>query len=141
EAAGPNQLVLAGELPQLARGAYELAVIDSPAGGTSEHEPSGPMFRLGRVRSEVRLTRALPGSSPDLIGRQAELEALTGWVDQLRRAHPGGQGLVCYLEAEAGMGKTRLLDQVLAYAQADTLCLVGKCESFRAGMSYWPFLS
>ena len=35
------------------------------------------------------------------------------------------------------MGKTRLLEQVLEYARPDMLCLIGKCESFRAGISYW----
>src|SRR5258708_1863154 len=35
------------------------------------------------------------------------------------------------------MGKTRLLEQVVDDARPDVQCLIGKCESFRAGISYW----
>ena len=129
-----NTIALSGDITQVLRNTYELELIDAQA----DRRTAGPVFRLGRVRPQTQLAQPLPGSSPRLIGRQAELTALTGWVDRL---HSERRGLVCYLEAEAGMGKTRLLDQVLDYARPNSLCLIGKCESFRAGMSYWPLLN
>jgi adenylate cyclase len=155
--AGPNQVAMTGDIAHALRAAYELETVAeaearahfaigaeeaslsaSPQAAPLDRWLSGPVFRLGRARSEARLPQALPGSTSELIGRKVELSALTGWVDRLRQE---GRGLVCYLEAEAGMGKTRLLDQVLDYAAPDVLRLVGKCESFRAGMSYWPLIS
>jgi predicted ATPase/class 3 adenylate cyclase len=132
--AGPNAIALSGDLTQVLRNTYELEVLDVQ----SQQRAVGPVFRLGRIRPQTQLAQPLPGSSPRLIGRQAELTALTGWVD---RVAADRRGAVCYLEAEAGMGKTRLLDQVLAHARPKALCLLGKCESFRAGMSYWPLLT
>ncbi len=131
--AGYNQVALTGDITQVLRGIYELELIE----GHGDRRLPGPVLRLGRVRSQAQLPQPLPTSSAEIVGRQAELGALTGWIDRLRSER---RGLVCYLEAEAGMGKTRLLDRVLGYASATALCLVGKCESFRAGMSYWPLL-
>ncbi len=128
--AAANHIVVTGDITQPVRGLYELIALETPP----ETRLPGPLFAVGQVRSDTRLPQALPASSPALIGRKIELAALTGWVDRLRHDR---RGLVCYLEAEAGMGKTRLLDQVLAYAQRDVQCLLGKCESFRAGISYW----
>ncbi|MEP7359923.1 MAG: AAA family ATPase, partial [Anaerolineales bacterium] len=133
-AAAPNQIAVTGEITQAIRSLYELALIEA---APPEARVLGPLFAVGRVRSATRLPQPLPSSSPALVGRAPQLAALTNWVDSLRRDN---QGMVCYLEAEAGMGKTRLLDQVLAYAETDILCLMGKCESFRAGISYWALV-
>jgi predicted ATPase len=130
---GHNQITLTGDLTQVLRASYELELLEN----YGDRRLPGPVFRLGRVRSQARLPQPLPTASDRLIGRQAELTALTGWVDRLRAER---RGLVCYLEAEAGMGKTRLLDHLLDYARPGALVLVGKCESFRAGMSYWPLV-
>ncbi len=128
--AATNQIAVTGDITQPVRGLYELVPLDTPA----ETRLPGPVFAVGQVRSDTRLPQALPASSLALVGRAAELAALHGWVDRLRRDR---RGLVCYLEAEAGMGKTRLLDQMLVYARPDVQVLTGKCESFRAGISYW----
>jgi len=128
--AAANQIAVTGDLTQPVRGLYDLILLEA----APEIRLPGPIYAVGQVRSDTRLPQALPASSPSLIGRKAELAALTGWVDRLRHDR---RGLVCYLEAEAGMGKTRLLDQVLTYAQRDVQVLIGKCESFRSGISYW----
>jgi tetratricopeptide (TPR) repeat protein len=77
-------------------------------------------------------------SSSRLVGRDDELLALTEWIDQIQMEP---RGRVCYLEAEAGMGKSRLLQEVLAFADPGVLCLAGKCESFRSNISYWPLIN
>lgn len=129
----PNTIAVTGDLTQLVRTNYDVL----PLAARDTRLP-GPVFTVGQVRSGTRLPQTLPGSSPNLIGRQAELAALTTSLDRLRRDQ---RGMVVYLEAEAGMGKTRLLDQVLEYALPAVWCLIGKCESFRAGLSYWALMS
>jgi predicted ATPase/class 3 adenylate cyclase len=131
--ASPNQIVLTSRAARAARSVYELDPLED------QHDGQGaePVYRLGRAKSEVHLPHALPASSPRLVGRRAELEALSAFVDRLR-SQPAGR--VCYMEAEAGMGKTRLLEAVIDYAAPDVACLHGKCESFRAEISYWPLV-
>src|SRR5579859_3172601 len=128
--AAANQIAVTGDITQPVRSLYELVPLEA----TPETRLPGPIFAVGQVRSDTRLPQALPASSPALVGRAAELAALDGWVDRLRHDR---RGLVCYIEAEAGMGKTRLLEQVLEYARPSVQCLIGKCESFRSGISYW----
>lgn len=45
---------------------------------------------------------------PPLVGRAAERAALVGWLEQAGRGHGG----LALLEGEAGIGKTRLLEEV-----------------------------
>jgi len=131
--AAPNQLFVTGEIARFVRDTYELEIFERHG----DARLAGPVYRVGRSKAETPLFRVLPGSSTQLIGRNAEVQALKDWVDRLRHKP---RGLVCYLEAEAGMGKTRLLEQTLAYAQPDVLCLLSKCESFRSGISYWALI-
>jgi len=55
-----------------------------------------------------------PGESPALIGRSSELAALRARVDGLA----GGTGAVVVVSGEAGSGKTRLLEELLATVKA-----------------------
>ena len=77
---------------------------------------------VGRAR-EQRRTRPPPppGSSarfesPPLVGREAELQRL---LDALTYARQTPRATSLVLEGEAGMGKTRLLDELLARARLD----------------------
>ena len=57
----------------------------------------------------ARPTSVLEGAGlPPLVGRAAERAALVGWLEQAGR----GQGGLALLEGEAGIGKTRLLEEV-----------------------------
>jgi tetratricopeptide (TPR) repeat protein len=133
-AAQDFQIVLSAGIAEAVQSAYEMLAVD--------HVPADPfseaLYLLGQTRSEAQLPHELPGAAPELVGRRKELQQLIDWIDGLVDATRGG---VCYLEAEAGMGKTRLLEDVLAYAGTEMTCLVGKCESFRSNISYWPLIN
>ncbi len=123
-----NAILLTAAVAQSIRDSYELDQITATM---------GPVWRLGRARAEIGIPQALPGSARRLIGRDAEVGKLKAWIDKV---HTESRGFVCYLEAEAGMGKTRLIEEVLAYAQPAMHCLSSKCEAFRSNISYWPLV-
>ncbi|MEW6716038.1 MAG: tetratricopeptide repeat protein [Chloroflexota bacterium] len=127
------QILLTDDIPNSIRSAYKLLTYER------SHDDRLPeqLFVLSLARSDAKLSQELPGSSPRFIGRNKELSMLCNWIDQVRGS-PNGR--ICYMEAEAGMGKTRLLEELIGYGEPEVLYLVGKCESFRSNISYWPII-
>src|SRR5262245_51327711 len=91
-----------------------------------------PVFRLAGVRQHaIRLTE--PAYELPMIGRTAEL-ALIG--ERLDRAL-AGQGQVVGIIAEAGMGKSRLVAEVIRLARRQRLrAFGGACQSYGANTPY-----
>jgi DNA-binding CsgD family transcriptional regulator len=66
----------------------------------------------------------VPRSTAPLVGRTAELSSLTDALESAR----AGRSSVVVLGGDAGVGKTRLLSELISIAAADNvLCLVGHC--------------
>ncbi|MDB1088376.1 AAA family ATPase [Streptomyces sp. ACA25] len=74
--------------------------------------------------------------SPVIVGRSGELTALSGW---LARAD-GGEPQACVIGGEAGVGKTRLLEEFLDRARAaGAVTAVGGCVELGAdGLPFAP---
>jgi DNA-binding CsgD family transcriptional regulator len=71
-----------------------------------------------------------------LLGRDAELRTLTVCLDRAR----AGSGAVVVLEGAAGIGKTRLVQELAATAERDGFrCLRAACEE-ALGRPFGPFL-
>jgi predicted ATPase len=71
-----------------------------------------------------------------LLGRDAELQTLTACLDQAR----AGSAAVAVLEGTAGIGKTRLVDELVARAERDGFhCLQAACEQ-TLGRPFGPLL-
>jgi class 3 adenylate cyclase len=80
------------------------------------------------------LDRAL---CPVLVGRADQLEAL----EDALLASNRGEGQVVVLAGEAGMGKSRLADELRAVAQrAGTIVMEGSCSEAELALPYLPFL-
>jgi DNA-binding CsgD family transcriptional regulator/tetratricopeptide (TPR) repeat protein len=62
------------------------------------------------------------GLSPVMVGRGAELDRLVGLVDA--RSDPS----VALIAGEAGIGKTRLVQELVAHVPANTLVLAGQAD-------------
>ncbi|MBI3660621.1 AAA family ATPase [Candidatus Acetothermia bacterium] len=75
-----------------------------------------------------------PGSVP-FVGRQAERERLLHSFDQAREGH--GQCLL--VSGEAGVGKTRLVQELMSEAQKRSDALVFQGHSQELGIAYQPW--
>lgn len=74
------------------------------------------------------------GSSPSLIGRAAEMTALSAAVDTVRRGAPA----TLLIGGEAGVGKTRLVTEF--FAAGPVRPLTGAClEMGTDGLPFGPF--
>ncbi|MDO8674205.1 MAG: tetratricopeptide repeat protein [Dehalococcoidia bacterium] len=78
------------------------------------------------LRQELRF--ALP-----MVGRLRELELVKQKLEKALR----GQGQIIGVTAEAGMGKSRLVAEIINQAQSHRLtCFGGECESYGANSAY-----
>jgi predicted ATPase/DNA-binding CsgD family transcriptional regulator len=74
---------------------------------------------------------------PRFIGRERELLWLQERLEQARRGH----GNLVLLAGEAGIGKSRLTNEVTARAlRANVLVLEGRCSPFESALPYAPFI-
>jgi DNA-binding winged helix-turn-helix (wHTH) protein/tetratricopeptide (TPR) repeat protein len=86
--------------------------------------------------SPAELPAAAP--PPAIVGRQPELAALRGWLDDARR----GRRRVGFVTGPAGIGKTTLVEAFLA-GLPGAQCLVGRgqcLDHYGAGEAYLPVL-
>jgi predicted ATPase len=73
-------------------------------------------------------------SAGALLGRDDELDALRGWVGDAR----AGRGRVVLVTGEAGIGKTRLGQELAALA--DGAVVWGRCSQTEGAPPFWPWL-
>src|SRR5262245_35080010 len=113
-AAAPGQTLVSPSTRQLASHAFRLV----PAGEITMKGKSQPLpvSRLAGARAVRRSGRGLQalGLTAPLIGRTAELGQMVGAFDELLR----GRAQVVSLTGEAGVGKSRLLQEWLAILEA-----------------------
>ncbi|MDQ3938616.1 MAG: AAA family ATPase, partial [Chloroflexota bacterium] len=73
----------------------------------------------------------------EFVGREPELEALIGGLDQAR----SGRGTLFLVGGEPGIGKSRLADEFSARArEAGARTLWGRCWEGAGAPAYWPWI-
>jgi class 3 adenylate cyclase len=104
-------------------------------------EPLGELAVRGReggvtARELAGLVLADEGApqSPPIVGREGELNRLRVAADDLS----AGRGQVVLLVGDAGIGKTRLLEELRAVVGERATWLEGQCLSY-GGLPVWPF--
>jgi ABC-type oligopeptide transport system substrate-binding subunit/class 3 adenylate cyclase len=98
-------------------------------------EPVGAWAVTG-VAAEGRPQRGLPGVETRLVGRSRELGQGREALEALR----AGRGGVLVVAGDAGIGKSRLLNELRELAERDaTSWLEGRCVSYGESLPYWPF--
>lgn len=111
EAAEPGTILLAEDTYRLVQPLFEFEVLGTiEARGKSEAVMAYRV--LGRKQHPGRL-RGIEGLVSPLVGRAKELEALRRAFEELRM----GRGQILGLIGEAGLGKSRLLEEFHAYAR------------------------
>jgi class 3 adenylate cyclase/tetratricopeptide (TPR) repeat protein len=82
------------------------------------------------VGAAQRPPRRLDADAPPLVGRQAEMRRLRAALATAR----GGHGQVAEIEGPSGIGKSRLVDELLTMADGPTL--LATCDRYAAGTPY-----
>src|ERR687887_159498 len=133
EQAAPTMEVLLGELTyRLVRDAVEVEAVEPlELKGKSERVPA---FRLVSVGAGEGYARR--ADSP-LVGREAELATLRAAFDEA--AATGECRLVSPL-ADAGVGKSRLVEAFTASLDGEARIGRGRCLPYGKGITFWPLV-
>jgi class 3 adenylate cyclase len=131
EQAAPAGEVLIGESTyRLVRDAVEVVPVE-PLALKGKPEPVRA-YRLVSVTAAARSTG--PASRP-LVGRARELAALDA---DFRRSVAGPEGRLITLFGEAGVGKSRLIEEFVRRLAGQATVLRGRCLSYGDGITFWP---
>src|SRR6478752_1444950 len=129
--AGPGQIFVPEQLLALSATTFEVEHV-TPLQVKGIAEPVRAVA-LGAIQSA--LPEAEPGrAAAPLIGRQREIAVLTAALAPVRL----GFGTMLELVGEAGLGKTRLLQELRA--NADDLRVIGaRCDEYESSTPYFVF--
>ena len=131
EQAAPAGEVLIGESTyRLVRDAVEVVPVE-PLTLKGKPEPV-PAYRLLSVTEGARSTR--PADLP-LVGRAREIAALDA---EFRRSVAGPECRLVTLLGEAGVGKSRLIEEFVRSIAGEAVVLQSRCLSYGDGITYWP---
>jgi class 3 adenylate cyclase/tetratricopeptide (TPR) repeat protein len=131
QAAPTNEVLLGEDTYRLVRHVVEVEPVEPlELKGKSERVPA---YRLVAVPSESAVTQASEGAS--LIGREAELDALTA---EFERALSERSCRSITLVADAGVGKSRLVEEFAGTVGGSADVLRGRCLSYGRGITFWP---
>jgi class 3 adenylate cyclase len=133
QAAAPGEIVLGGETLRLVRDAVQVEALE-PLELKGKSEPV-LAFRL------LALDPSAPGVARDLdaplVGRERELRLLQeAWERVVRES---GCHLFTLLGA-AGVGKSRLVAELLARIAGQANVLRGRCLPYGEGITFWPLI-
>ena len=134
EQAAPEYEVLIGDSTyRLVRTAVEVEEVEPlELKGKSERVPAYRLLAVERVGTADR-RHDLP-----LVGREEELEALTG---ALAAAVEANASQLVVVHADAGAGKSRLIEEIMALTRdRDGLALRGRCLPYGRGITFWPLV-
>ena len=134
EQAAPAYEVLIGEATyRLVRDAVEVEVVEPlELKGKAERVPAYRLLSVGRVGIPER-RHDLP-----LVGREEELAVLTG---ALEGAIADRACRLVTVIADAGTGKSRLLEELMAQtAERGGRALRGRCLPYGRGITFWPLI-
>jgi len=132
EQVAPVGEVLIGESTyRLVRDAVEVVPVE-PLTLKGKPEPV-PAYRLLTVTADVR--SASPADERPLVGRDREIAALEA---EFRRAVAGPECRLVTLVGEAGVGKSRLIEEFMRRVAGQATVLRGRCLSYGDGITFWP---
>jgi len=88
-------------------------------------------FEIGINDQKIKLTY-----QTRLVAREAEIKKMTNLFDNAMR----GKGSLCLISGEAGMGKSRLIEEIITYVyEKNGLFIKGRCLNYENKFPYQPF--
>ena len=131
EQAAPVGEVLIGESTyRLIREAVEVVPME-PLTLKGKPEPV-PAYRLLSVTAGARSTGS---ADRPLVGRDREIATLDA---EFRRAVTGPECRLVTLLGEAGVGKSRLIEEFVRHVGDEATVLRGRCLPYGDGITFWP---
>jgi two-component system, NtrC family, response regulator AtoC len=134
--AAPGQILISSQVAGLVEGRYELQACDGPV----EAEPSVRMwaYRVVGPRPRGVLSAQHGGRSRSrFVGREQEMATLNALLTQVE----AGRGHVVGIAGEAGIGKSRLIDEFRGSLTGRHLTyLCGRCVSYGSATPFLPVL-
>jgi class 3 adenylate cyclase len=131
QAARPGEILLGSETLRLVRDAVEVEPLEPlTLKGKAEPVEAFRLLRLDPLAPGV----ARPFDSP-LVDREWELGLLRGVWD---RTVGGSRCQLFTLLGPAGVGKSRLVDELLEEAGETATVLRGRCLHYGEGITFWP---
>ncbi len=131
QAAGPGEVFATSEIERTTRHAFGWEAL-APLKVKGKSEPVAAFALTG-----ARATRATGEERAGrIVGRKAELAALEEALAGAR----GGAGRLVGLSGEAGLGKSRLVEEAVRIAEARGFeAHTGECQSYGTATSYLPW--
>jgi ABC-type oligopeptide transport system substrate-binding subunit/class 3 adenylate cyclase len=140
EAADPGGVLVSDAIASLVKGHFELRRV----GPLRLKNVESPVlaFHVIRAKRLPQTLRGLPGMKTPLVGRDDALEKLHTALSALQQSH----GQVTVVMGEAGIGKTRLVDEARTRVMADPgvdgtsprlRWLEGRAISYGEGLPFW----
>ncbi len=130
QAAGQNEVLL-GELTyRLVRDYVDVEEVE-PLELKGKSEPV-PAFQLQSVREDAERPRRLDAP---MVGREQELAILN---DAYRDSVDAGRAGLVTVVGEAGVGKSRLVEEFMRAAAENATVLRGRCLPYGDGITFWP---
>src|SRR5438067_2192727 len=131
QAASPGQILLGSETHVLVADAVRVKPVE-PLALKGKSEPVAAWRLLDVIAGAPAYTRR---TDAPFVGRRAELAALE---HELERAAAERTCRLCTVVGEPGIGKSRLVGELLSAASGRARVVVGRCLSYGEGITYWP---
>jgi class 3 adenylate cyclase/tetratricopeptide (TPR) repeat protein len=130
QAAGPQEVLLGDLTYRLVRDHVDVEEVEPlELKGKAERVPA---YRLVAVREDSERPRRFDAP---MVGRAEELALLR---DALREAIDTRTCRLATVVGEAGVGKSRLLDELVGSVGSDVTVLRGRCLPYGDGITFWP---
>ena len=133
QAAEPGTIVVGERTARAARSHFVLREVDEPLALKGKSAPVAAWLVVGE-RDTVE-ERGVPGLTAPLVGRERELEFLR---TELERVSADGRPALVTLLGDAGIGKSRLVRELLAQLDDDATVLMGRCLPSGQGTTLLP---
>lgn len=138
DCAQKGEILVSEDVFRLTKYLYEYEAL-SPVALKGIEKPVN-VFRVIKIKDKPERKRGIPRLYSPLVGRTREVELLCQAVRQLHK----GRGGVVFIIGEAGLGKTRLLEEIKKFVEqgalASTTIFEAQCPSYGEALTYWPFL-